>query len=155
MPTSRAGEHAATGYTLVELLVVLVLAGMAVTAVAHVAVRQSPGLQLWHDTAAVAAALREARSLAIRDNAERRIFVDPEAHSLRIDRSGRERVLQADLDVSFIAAAGRESRDAGVIYFFPDGSSTGGRVTLSRDGQVNEVAVNWLTGIVEIHENAQ
>lgn len=154
MPTSRVGRRSEAGYTLVELLVVLVLAGLAVTAMAQGYVRQSPGLQLRQETMAVAATLREARSLAIRDNAERQVLVDREARSLRIVPQGRERFLTGDLEIAGIAA-GQENGEVGAIYFFPDGSSTGGRVALSRGGQTHAVAVNWLTGIVKIHEDVR
>jgi general secretion pathway protein H len=36
------------------------------------------------------------------------------------------------------------------IRFFPDGSSTGGRVTLERGQTVWKIDINWLTGQIEL-----
>ncbi len=41
----------------------------------------------------------------------------------------------------------------GGIRFYPDGSSTGGRVTLSLEGLQMRVDVEWLTGRVRITED--
>ncbi|PIV82132.1 type II secretion system protein GspH, partial [bacterium CG17_big_fil_post_rev_8_21_14_2_50_64_8] len=38
----------------------------------------------------------------------------------------------------------------GAIRFYPDGSSTGGRVTLSRGERKYRVDVDWMTGRVKI-----
>jgi general secretion pathway protein H len=39
---------------------------------------------------------------------------------------------------------------SGQIRFFPDGSSTGGRITVMMQEQRAEVVVDWLTGQVDI-----
>jgi general secretion pathway protein H len=43
-------------------------------------------------------------------------------------------------------------RSAGQIRFFPDGTSTGGRVTLTGSGSRYNVVVDWLTGLAAITE---
>jgi hypothetical protein len=40
----------------------------------------------------------------------------------------------------------------GQIRFFPDGSSTGGRIGLSRNDRRAAVAVDWLTGLVSVDD---
>jgi general secretion pathway protein H len=42
----------------------------------------------------------------------------------------------------------------GGIDFFPDGSSTGGRVYLEIDARSLKVDVEWLTGRIRVQENA-
>ncbi len=37
--------------------------------------------------------------------------------------------------------------------FFPDGSSSGGRIELSGNDRKRAIDVNWLTGLVEIIED--
>ncbi len=46
--------------------------------------------------------------------------------------------------------------ESGRIRFFPDGTSTGGTVTLRRGDRAFEVSVDWFDGLVELREaNAQ
>ncbi|TCV91049.1 hypothetical protein EC912_1171, partial [Luteibacter rhizovicinus] len=44
----------------------------------------------------------------------------------------------------------RVNATTGRIRFFPDGSSTGGRVTLGRGTREWHVNVGWLTGAVSV-----
>jgi general secretion pathway protein H len=41
---------------------------------------------------------------------------------------------------------------AGTVTFFPDGTSTGGTITLSQGTHRYYVAVDWLTGQVDVGE---
>jgi len=44
---------------------------------------------------------------------------------------------------------------SGRLRFFPDGSSTGGRIVLVNDGDRREIEVDWLTGkIIMVMPNA-
>ena len=38
----------------------------------------------------------------------------------------------------------------GIIVFFPDGSSSGGKIRLSRNGRVMQVTTSWINGHVEL-----
>jgi general secretion pathway protein H len=156
MLTLRTGDpFGDRGYTLFELLIVLAILGISIAVLAP-PVARGPGLQLRSGTSLVAAVLREARSLAIRDNRELKVIVDIGARTLQVDSGGDERKLEGDLELSVYTATS-ELQDAkrGAIRFFPDGTSTGGRIRLSSQVQANDVAVNWLTGHVEIHENVR
>ncbi len=156
MRTLRTGDPSgAQGYTLFELLIVLVILGISVAVLAPTVAR-GPGLQLRSGTSLVAAVLREARSLAIRDNRELRVIVDVGSRTLQVDSGGDDRKLEGDLGISVYTATS-ELQDAkrAAIRFLPDGTSTGGRIRLSSQVQANDVAVNWLTGHVEIHENVR
>ena len=55
--------------------------------------------------------------------------------------------------VTFQTARQEQVSEAiGQIRFFPDGSSTGGRIGLSRDERRAIVAVDWLTGLVSVED---
>jgi general secretion pathway protein H len=43
----------------------------------------------------------------------------------------------------------------GAIRFYPDGGSTGGKVTLSADGRSWTVRVGWLTGDIDFIDSAK
>ena len=52
------------------------------------------------------------------------------------------------------AAEEQVDSDTWGIRFYPDGSSTGGRVTVIRGQRVWLININWLTGEVRTHEVA-
>ena len=101
----------------------------------------------------MAGVLREARGKAIRDNRETAVLIDTERKVYRLGPGGRGHRLSAALQVSLVTAASEQLDDTrGRIRFFPDGTSTGGRVTLSRDDRKFDITVDWLTGLVAISD---
>lgn len=147
----RSGDRA--GFTLIELLVVMLIVGLLLSLAPAAFQQVMPGLGLKAAAREVAAALREARSLAIRDNREAALVVDTEAKAYRLDGAEGLHALDPALGVSLVAAASEQVDDAAArIRFFPDGTSTGGRVTLERNERTYHVVVDWLTGRVELVE---
>jgi general secretion pathway protein H len=67
--------------------------------------------------------------------------------------AAKPRVLPERLELKLYTAQS-EVRDErhGAIRFYPDGSSTGGRVTLAAGERKLLVDVDWLTGRVSIKE---
>jgi general secretion pathway protein H len=154
MPTLQTGErNGERGFTLLELAVVFVVLGLVLVAVTQVVHRPSPLLTLKLNTDRVATALREARSLAIRDNQETPVVFDLSGRTLRIASDETERALDRDLSIALYTATSElEGRGVGSIRFFPDGTSTGGRVTLTAGANRTYVLVEWLTGRVAIEQ---
>ena len=141
------------GFTLIELLVVLLIMGALITLAPAAFHRIVPGLEMKAAAREVAGLLREARGLAIRDNRETTVLIDTEAKVYRLGRDAQGHELSAALQVSLVTAASEQLDDTrGRIRFFPDGTSTGGRVTLSRDDRKFDITVDWLTGLVAISE---
>ncbi len=139
------------GFTLIELLVVLVIMGVLLTLAPAAFHRLAPGLEMKSAARQVAGLLREARGLAIRDNREMTVIIDTEDKVYRLGAGVRSHELDAALTVSLVTAASEQlDETAGRIRFFPDGTSTGGRVTLSRDDRKFDITVDWLTGLVAI-----
>ncbi|WP_049622685.1 GspH/FimT family pseudopilin [Frateuria defendens] len=142
----------AHGFTLLELLAVIVLIGVAVAAVS---VSVSQGLASARATAAsgeLAAALRATRAQAIVRGTQQTFDLDYVA--ARYHGAGQpERQLPAGMKVS-ITSAKEDQPDShtGRIRFFPDGSSTGGHITLQRGQRRWQVDVAWLTGAVSVEE---
>jgi general secretion pathway protein H len=152
----RAGHRTSEqGYTLLELLVVLTILTVATAATSQLVVRRPPAVQLNASSAIVASILREARSIAIRDNREQAVVIDLGVRTLQIGSAGRKHQLEGSIGISLVTAISELEGQRGAIRFFPDGTSTGGRVRLSDDARTNEIVVQWLTGHVKIREDLQ
>jgi general secretion pathway protein H len=138
------------GFTLIELLVVLAVLGLALALIAAYKPPWSRGLGIEATAAELAAGLRLARSEAIMTNRPVAFDVDLIGRRYRIGAAAPRR-LPADLSIELLTISG-EARDVreGDIRFNPDGSSTGGRISLI-DGQRRvAVGVDWLTGRVSV-----
>ena len=139
------------GFTLFELVVVLLILSLAMVVATQSLRRPSPELELKLAATTVASALREARSEAIRDNRETPVTIDLDAHTLRIGTEDADQSLGSDLGITLRTATSELAGDGvGSIHFFPDGTSTGGRVTLFANAQKYDVSVDWLTGWIDI-----
>lgn len=140
------------GFTLLETLVALALLAILL-AVAVPALLPSPGVELRAAADTVATGLREARLEAQRRQSPTALQIDLDARTLQVEGSTRTRPLPPDIAIELVTA-GQEmlAERRGGIRFYPDGSSTGGRVTLSLDGLQRRVDVAWLTGRVTVSE---
>jgi general secretion pathway protein H len=148
-PLQRPAPHTG-GFTLVEMLVVLTIIGLLVAIVPPM-MRSREGGDLRAVAHAVAADLRLLREDAIRRDMTT-AFV-PLATGYALRPSSRTRSLPAGIALDFAASPSRLLPDAGgPIDFFPDGSSTGGVLSLSRSGSVARVLVRGLDGRVRLHE---
>lgn len=138
---------------MLEVLVVLTIITVATAATGQLVVRRLPAVQLNASSAIVASILREARSIAIRDNREQAVVIDLSARTLQIGSAGRKHQLEGSIGISLVTASSELEGQQGAIRFFPDGTSTGGRVRLSEDARTKEIVVQWLTGHVKIRED--
>jgi general secretion pathway protein H len=139
------------GFTLVELLVVLALMGLALTVASPLIANALPGTQMRASARDVATGLRYARSLAISSNADVTFDVDVEARRFAVSPSRRSGSFPKDAEIVLTTARSELfGSEGGSIRFFPDGTSTGGGVEIVRDGRRFLVTVDWLTGRVVI-----
>lgn len=142
------------GFTLVELLVVLAIATLLVTLVPPLISAALPGVELKAAARRTMASLRLARETAIRTGADTALMVNVEER--RLELPGFRTVSFPKRVQMRLEAASREMLDdnQGAIRFFPDGSSTGGRIVLARgdpgDQSGYQVGVTWLTGRVQM-----
>jgi general secretion pathway protein H len=138
------------GFTLMELLVALTILGLALLLAMPVLERTLPGLELRTEARTLASALRQARARAIGRNEEVTIVVDRQGAALK---ANGKQVVQLNRKIDIAPLAG-ESLSPGVseIRFFPDGTSTGGHLTLVLGERQKHVFVDWLTGAVSIPE---
>lgn len=140
------------GFTLLELLVALaILTGALVVTLPSLTA--GSGVELRAAARTVATALRRTRDRAITRNASEVLTLDLERREMTFAGSPRPRELPSGIEIRLFAARSELIGEShGAIRFFPDGSSTGGRVTLSNDALRYLVDVDWLTGRVRIFE---
>jgi len=153
------------GFTLLELMVVLVVASLMLSLVVPRFAAVLPGVELKSYTQKTAALLRNLRSQAMAESRLVALSLDAEAHRMRI--SGREEPIAVPDDIELTLnddgslALGNEivvPETSGVlesapsIRFYPDGSSSGGNLQLRSSGGYYEIRVDWLTGQVKVDD---
>jgi general secretion pathway protein H len=143
------------GFTLLEMLLVLVIAAAGYALVVRFTSGGVSGAELKSAARAVAAGLRDARGTAIATQETAALTLDLEARRFEVSGGGRARALPPRLELKlYTAQAEIKDERRGSIRFYPDGSSTGGRVTLGSGERKLLVDVDWLTGRVTIKEGA-
>jgi len=142
-----------SGFTLIELLAVLFILAL-VAAIVVPSLGGNELLELKSAARNLAAGLRYTRNQALNDNRAAALSVDVGKRQFRLPGEKRMRKLPEKIDiVLFTARSEQQGQQRGAIRFFPDGSSTGGRVTLSSDSVRFLVDVDWLTGKVSVIES--
>ena len=144
------GRQSEAGFTLLEMLTVLVILGMAASLVALSVSRGSDRMTLSALATEIASRARAARSVAIETGRDAMLSVDMERRS--IDSPGRRSLLPipADIDLDVVASATEQRGSVTAIRFFPDGASSGGTIRLSQSGSSYEIRINWFTGRVHV-----
>ena len=149
--TAAARERSReAGFTLIEIIVVLAVVGFALLLIVGYKPPWSSGLGVRGAAAEVASSLRLARSEAILRNRPVAFEIDLASRRFRAG-SGAVRQLPSHLSIALLTVQG-ERRDVstGDIRFNPDGSSTGGRISLGDGAHKMAVGVEWLSGRVSI-----
>lgn len=145
------------GFTLLEMVMVLVLAGILAALVAPSVSRTLESSRLRGGAAELRATLSLARTLSASAGQARSVLFDLESGEYGIAGESRRRLLPEG--VSFrsvrvgdaLAEAGRPpGRDAPRVRFFPDGSAEETEVVLtSAGGGMQRVTVDPMTGLAE------
>jgi general secretion pathway protein H len=146
-----AGTSRSRGFTLLELLVVLVIASLAIGLVGPAFQRLMPGLTLEAESRKLVALLRHARSQAILGGAPVSISQDAETGGLLLSYREQPYLLPEALSLVLQSGPGRSEGFPGQaqILFYPRGDSSGGSVSLSMvSGRSEEIEVDWLSGRV-------
>jgi general secretion pathway protein H len=145
---SKAGRQSRSGFTLVEMLVVLVIVALTATIAVPLLGASQDGLRLRQASGEMAAALRATRSAAVVRNAATTLLIDVDRRTFESDVVSRRSFASSiEAKLTFASGIGLTRFDGG-FRFFPDGSSTGGDIMLSLRGNQAKVCVDWLTGQV-------
>jgi len=143
----------ARGFTMLELLVVLAIIG-AVLVIAIPAITSGGNMELRAAARDITTSLRQTRLLAQNKSIPASLVIDVDTRSIFINEAGVERSIPSDITIEMTTAESElTGNNSGGIRFFPDGSSTGGQITLWRNGQTITINVEWLTGKIREKES--
>lgn len=132
------------------MLAVILLIGIAAAAVSVSVTQGLAGARVSSAAAEMSAALRATRAQAIVRGEAQNFDVDTQANSY-LTVKGRDVSLPKGMRLSITSAKeDQPNAHTGRIRFFPDGSSTGGRITLQSGKRQWHVNVSWLTGEVRV-----
>lgn len=140
------------GFTLLELVVALAIAALAIAIVLPNAVHRPGRAEVVAAAHGVASSLRMARSRAIASNRPTDFIADADRGVYRDTEESAERRLPPGTSLTIITTLKQAEGPVGAIRFFPDGSSSGGGVAIGVEELRYEVLVNWLSGGVSIHD---
>ncbi len=144
------------GFTLLELMVAMAVVAMVAVIAAPRAFLLYEGVRYRETVRELATTATSARYRAITGGVALDLKVDPEKGRygvVEVDgvlNDDNTRLLDSRLSVQVVVAEELSAPTiVGVIRFYPDGSSSGGSITLWREsGQGMRVRVDWLLGRV-------
>jgi general secretion pathway protein H len=138
------------GFTLIEVIVVFAILALALVLIVGYKPPWSSKLGTRAVAGQLASALRVARSEAIARDVPVSVTIDVATHQYRVGQEPGRRLPSA-LTMELLTVAGeRRTAMESAIRFNPDGSSTGGRITVGDAVYKIAVGVDWLTGRVSI-----
>jgi general secretion pathway protein H len=147
---TRRSAHGDRGFTLLELMVVMALLALVMVMMSSAPMPGRGHAEAGAAVRQIAAALRQARSEAITQNREIAFTIDVERRLYRAGPHGPV-ALPVGTDIVLDTVQSEQiDETSGSIRFYPDGSSTGGRILLTGEHRQDAVTVSWLTGRVAI-----
>lgn len=148
MRTSATGNSAparANGYTLLELLVVMLMIGLVASLATSLMPSQNSQWRLATDARKVAGLIAEARDQARLTG--RLVRLEAAADGETLTREGAKQALRlASGTTAKVLPLVRQDPAQQALLFFPDGSNSGGTVELRSGTASLRISVDWLTG---------
>jgi general secretion pathway protein H len=143
-----AGAHRQAGFTLLEMIIVVAVIGLALGLALTRGPVRSPKVEMQAAVNTVTQGLRLARSRAIATNRPVRFAVVAPLHAFRTD-ADTPVTLAPSINIAMLQAA-EEVGKLPVIRFDGDGSATGGRIEVAGGQWATQIDVDWLTGRITV-----
>ncbi len=135
------------GFTLLELLAALAIAGLVLAVSVPASVRMYESMQYREAVRDVISLFASARYAAIHSGQTQDVEISPERRELRLNSTVKR--LPEGMKISVASARELNTRGVGVIRFYPDGGASGGGVEIERPGGGGvKLSVDWLLGRV-------
>ncbi len=143
----------AAGFTLLEIIIVLAIGAAIYALLLGVPLRGASAADLKAAARSLASGLRQAQITAMATRRDASVTLDLESREFLVAGDKQPHKLPDDVDLKLYTAESEvTSQRTGGIRFYPDGSSTGGRITVSSGKRQYLVDVDWLTGRVSIED---
>lgn len=136
------------GFTLLELLVVILIIALLATITGIYSGRDTTNVE--SVAKILMADLRHERSKALVSGTDSAITFDIAANKYTSIDSKTTRQLSQNIDLTILVDQRNISAGTGKIEFYPDGSSSGGIVRLAANGKTMEVTTSWLNGFIHV-----
>lgn len=143
------------GFTLIETVCAMAIVGMlAAVLLPNVPFHSSrPRLKAY--AVQVASLLKADRDAAIASRTVIATSIDAPSRAMRSGATGEILRVPGDVRLDSVLPSRCNNRMVGgEIDFFPSGMSCGGAIVLSRRDVAFEIEVNWLTGRIDVGEQA-
>ncbi len=141
------------GFTLLELLVVLFIMVIGFTVVGINISTGENSTAIKAATRDMASALRYTRGQALLSHQEATLSIDLSENNYSVSNRAEAYSIPKSIDLTVVTAQNELRSDSTAnIRFFPDGSSTGGKITLEQGKTAWEININWLTGQINLND---
>lgn len=138
------------GFTLLEMLVVATIIGLALGVYTPSFAKKSDTMRLEQAARNLTDALKLARSRAILNNIPIDFYVDTASRTLGVENTAPLQ-LPSDFGVELLFAETlRQNANTGALRFYTDGSSSGGEIRLKLTNHAADVKISWITGTASI-----
>ncbi|MBZ0223777.1 MAG: GspH/FimT family pseudopilin [Dokdonella sp.] len=155
-PDSRPLAHSrARGFTLIELMAVILLLAIAMTIVSISFSKSLQSAKIRAASRDLVAALRYTRGQAIVKGKSQVLVLDLEKNAYTAPGKGARELPKGMVLRLTTAESEVTGGNSGGIRFFPDGSSTGGHIAVLQGQREWRINVAWLTGDIELNERGE
>ena len=139
----------ARGFTLLEVIVTLLIVGLAVGLTVPTIGRSADGIKARAEVARFSAILRHTRERAITSRTPHAVVIDPQAHRMTVHEGGPDGEVRQTRALPALLQVEATPPPALTVRFEPQGTSSGGQFRLVSGAITYHVTVNALTGRVK------
>jgi general secretion pathway protein H len=151
MPMDPRQNTSDAGFTLLEMIAALCLFAIAVGIVMPRLGVSRQAMALRQTAVELASNLKLTRTASLTSNAETVLVIDTAARRYSSPGVVKNTAIPRDVALSFTAKASASAGPAqGGFRFSPDGTASGGVITLQSGTNKAKVTVDWLTGAIAL-----